>query len=274
MSEPTPQAPVVNAGLLYANGLQLSAQIAFGLTTPKQITMQLGAARDSTNTNDILLQATSATPDEPTTAATPIIINGALVGANGVDVAVLADSSLYAVYIIGDSTDYQPTAGLLSLNFTHPNLPGGYPKGGYDMFRRVGWVLTDSSANILQFWQYGSDETRTYYYDVGISVLSAGASGTFAAVNLSTAVPPIATEVLLNYTFTGTATTDIAEILPYGSVATSGIVQISGGVTTAQVGMVWVPCELTAGGVPEILYKVTGTATLTLLVAGYKDYIV
>jgi hypothetical protein len=264
-----PNSQVVNAGLLYANGLQLSAQIAFGAMTPKQITVQLGAARDSTNTNDIILGATSATPDEPTTPATPIVINGANVGANGVDVAAIVLSSLYAVYIIGDSTDYNPVAGLLSLSSTKPNLPGGY-----DMFRRIGWVLTDGSANILQFWQYGSDETRTYYYDVGISVLSAGASGTFAAVNLSTAVPPINTEVLLNYTFTGTATTDIAEILPYSSVATSGIIQISGGVTTAQVGMVWVPCQLTAGGVPEILYKVTGTATLTLLVAGFKDYIV
>lgn len=263
-----PQSPIVNAGLLYANGLQLSAQIGFGATTPKQITVQLGAARDSTNTNDILLGATSATPDEPTTPGVPIVINGAKVGANGVDIAVLAVSSLYAVYIIGDSTGYQPTAGLLSLSATTPSLPETY-----DMYRRIGWVLTDSSANILQFWQYGSDETRTYYYDVGISVLSAGASGTFAPVNLSAAVPPIVTEVLLNYTFTGTATTDLAEILPYSSVATSGIVQISGGVTTAQVGMVWVPCQLNAG-VPEILYKVTGTATLTLLVAGFKDYIV
>jgi hypothetical protein len=274
MIEPIPQSPVINAGLLYANGLQLSAQIAIGAMTPKMITMQLGAARDSTNTNDVLLGATSATPDEPTIPGTPIVINGAYVGANGVDIAVLVDSSFYAVYIIGDSTGYQPTAGLLSLNATQPNLPGGYPKGGYDMFRRVGWVLTDSSANILQFWQYGSDETRTYYYDVGISVLSAGAATSFTAVNLSTAVPPITTEVLLNYTFTPTALGDLAEFLPYSSGATSGIIQISGGVAQAQVGMVWVPCQLTSGGIPEILYKVTNTATLTLLVAGYKDHIV
>ena len=262
-----PQSPIVNAGTMYAYGLQLSAQIAIGAMTPKQITVQLGAARDSTNTNDIILGATSETPDEPTIPGVPIVINGALVGANGVDQAVLVASSMYAVYIIGDSTNNHPTAGLLSLNVTKPNLPYGY-----DMYRRMGWVLTDSSANILQFWQYGCDETRTYYYDVGISVLSAGASGTFAPVNLSAAVPPIATEVLLNYTFTGTATTDLAEFLPYSSAATSGIVQISGGVTTAQVGMVWVPCQLNSG-VPEILYKVTGTATLTLLVAGFKDYI-
>lgn len=260
-----PQSPIVNAGLLYVNGLQLSAQIAIGAMTPKQITLKLGAARDSTNTNDLILgiQAPNGVP-----AIAPIVINGANVGANGVDLAVLADSSLYAVYIISDSTNYQPTAGLLSLSATSPNLPEEY-----DMFRRIGWVLTDSSANILQFWQYGSDETRIYYYDVGISVLSAGAANTFTAVNLSTAVPPIATEVLLNYTFTPTAAGDLAEFLPYSSGATNGIVQISGGVAVAQTGMVWVPCQLTVGGVPEILYKVTNTATLTLLVAGYKDFL-
>jgi hypothetical protein len=255
-----PNTAIVNAGVMYANGLQLSAQIAIGAMTPQQITMQPGAARDSTNVNDIILD-------------TPVIINGATVGANGVDNAVLVDSKFYGVYEIGDSTDYQPTAGLLSLNFTQPNLPGGFPQGGYDMYRRVGWVLTDGSANILQFWQYGSDNTRTYYYDVGISVLSAGAATSFTAVNLSTAVPPITTEVLLNYTFTPGALGDIAEILPYSSAATSGIIQISGGVAEAQTGMVWVPCQLTVGGAPEILYKVTGSATLTLLVAGFKDYI-
>ncbi|CAB4127669.1 hypothetical protein UFOVP93_7 [uncultured Caudovirales phage] len=248
-----PNSPIVNAGVLYANGVGIAK------TAAQTLSMALGAARDSTNTNDIILTA-------------PVSINGAYVGANGVDVAVLADSSLYAVYEIGDSTEYQPTAALLSLNATQPNLPGGFPQGGYDMYRRVGWVRTDGSAYILQFWEYGSDETRTYYYDVGISVLSAGAATSFTAVNLSTAVPPVATEVLVNYTFTGTATTDIAEFLPYGSTASSGIVQISGGVTTAQTGMVWIPCQLNSG-VPEILYKVTGTATLTLLVVGFKDYI-
>lgn len=266
MTASIPQSPVVNAGLLYANGLSISK------TAAQEITMQLGSARDSTNTNDIILGATAPTPDVPTIAGVPIVINGAFVGANGVDVAVLAESSLYAVYIIGDSTDYQPTAGLLSLDFTQPNLPGGFPHGGYDMYRRVGWILTDGSANILQFWQYEQDQTRVYYYDVGISVLSAGASGTFTPVNLSIAVPPIVTEVLLNYTFTPAAATNVAEFLPFGSTATNGIIQVGSGVAAAQVGMVWVPITLNAG-VPTLLYKVTGTSTLTLLVAGFKDYI-
>lgn len=242
----TAQNPIVNAGIKYVNGLDIAK------TAAKKISMAAGAARDWSNVNDIVLDAA-------------VSINGAAVGANGVDVAALVASSMYAVYVIGDSTKYQDTAGLLSLDDSAPNLPAGY-----DMYRRVGWVLTDGSANILQFWQYGLGQDRMYYYDVGISELSGGSSTTFAAIDLATSVPPIATEVLFNYTFTPDGATEVAEFLPFGSSATNGMVQIGGGVAAAQVGMVTVPCELDSG-VPKIQYKVASGDTLTLLTAGFKD---
>src|ERR1700693_50872 len=243
-----PNSPIVNAGLKYVNGLGISK------TAAKIISMAAGAARDSTDTNDITLSAL-------------VSINGANVGANGVDVAAIVLSSFYAVYVIGDSTDYQPVAGLLSLSATTPNLPGGY-----DMFRRVGWVLTDGSANILQFWQYGNGEERTYYYDVGISELSGGSSTTFAAIDVATSVPPIATEVLFDITFTPDGATEVAEFLPFGSRASNGIVRFGTGVAGAQVGSILVPCQLDSG-VPKVLYKVASGDTLTLLTTGYKDII-
>lgn len=244
-----PNSPIVNAGLLYVNGLGIAK------TAAKVISMASGASRDSTNTNDIILNAL-------------VSINGANVGANGVDVAAIILSKFYAVYVIGDSTDYQPTAGLLSLNATTPSLPEGY-----DMYRRVGWVLTDGSANILQFWQYGSGQQRMYYYDVGISELSGGSqTGSFIGVSLAVSVPPLATEVLFKYTFTPTGATDVAEFLPFGSTAAAGFIEVGSGVAVAQVGMVTVPCALNAG-VPTILYQVSGTDTLSLLTAGYKDII-
>lgn len=241
-----PNSPIVNAGLLYVNGLGIAK------TAAKVISMATGASRDSTNTNDIILSST-------------LSINGANVGANGVDVAALIASRFYAVYIIGDSTNYEPVAGLLSLSSSSPNLPGTY-----DMYRRVGWVLTDGSANILQFWQYGSGQARTYYYDVGISELSGGSSTTFAAIDIATSVPPLATEVLFNITFTPDGATEVAEFLPFGSSASNGIVQFGCGVAAAQVGMVTVPCALDSG-VPKVLYKVASGDTLTVLTAGYKD---
>jgi hypothetical protein len=75
--------------------------------------------------------------------------------------------------------------------------------------------------------------------------------------------------------FTPTAATDVAEFLPFGSTATTGFIEFGYGVAAAQVGMVTVPCQLDASSPPDpaILYKVTGTATLTLLTVGFTDYI-
>lgn len=243
-----PNTPIVNAGVMYANGLQL----AYATTTT--MTMAAGAARNSTNENDIILSSS-------------VTINGATVGANGVDVAVLAASSMYAVYVIGDSTGYQDTAALMSLSATSPNLPFGY-----DMYRRVGWALTDGSSHILKFYQYGKDQTRQYYYDVAISELSGGSSTSFAAVDLATSVPAIATQVLFLVTFTPDGATELAHFLPFGSSATDGIVQFGYGVAGAQVGMATIPCALDSG-VPKILYKVASGDTLSLATAGYQDYI-
>lgn len=244
----TAQTPIVNAGIKYVNGLDIAR------TGNKTMTMAAGAARDWTNTNDVVL-------DEAVT------INGLSVGANGVDVAALAASSLYAVYVIGDSTKYQSTAALLSLDDEQPSLPGGY-----DMYRRVGWARTDGSSNLLQWWQYGEGQDRMYYYDVGISELSGGSATTFTAIDLATSVPPIATEVLFDITFTPDGATEVAEFLPFGSSATSGFIRFGTGVAGAQVGSIMVPCRLDSG-VPKVQYKVASGDTLTLLTTGFKDFL-
>ena len=243
----SPQTPVVNAGLLYVNGLQL---VRASATT---VTMAAGAARDSSDANDITLSAL-------------VTLDGDTVGANGMDSAVLANSTMYAVYVIGDSTLYNDAAALASLaSNSAPTLPRGY-----DMYRRVGWFLTDGSADILQFWQYGSDESRTYYYDVGISELSGGSSTSFAEINLATSVPPIAAEVFFDILFTPDGAAEVAEFLPYGSAAASGFVRFGTGVAAAQVGSIVVPSQLKSG-VPTIQYKVASGDTLTLLCTGFKD---
>lgn len=242
------QTPIVNAGLKYVNGLDLAH------VDDANLTMAAGAARDSGNINDIILDAA-------------VTINGAAVGANGVDVAALEASKLYAVYVIGDSTGYNDAAGLLSLDTDQPSLPAGY-----DMYRRVGWVRTDGSADLLVWWQFGNGQERMYYYDIGISELSGGNSTTFAAIDLATSVPPIATEVLFDALFTPDGATEIAEFLPFGSSATNGIVTFGYGVAGAQRGMVTVPCRLDSA-VPKVQYKVATGDTLTLLTIGFKDYL-
>lgn len=243
--------PIVNAGLKYVNGLVLSCD---AVAAPKVVNVAAGAARDSTNVNDIILDAAVA-------------INGAVAGVvNGVDVNALAASSFYAVFVIGDSTRNNAAAALLSLSASAPSLPNGY-----DMFRRIGWVLTDGSSNVLQFWQNGLDQTRCMMYDVGISELSGGASATYAEVNIATSVPAQDGQVIFNVALTPTAADDAVSLLPYGSVATAGMAVLSGTVAAKiQRAPLMVPYRLKAG-VPTVQYKVVGA--VTLLTAGYMDYL-
>lgn len=244
-----PNIPVVNLGEEYVNDLVI------GTAVLKTIVMSAGAARNSTNVNDIVLAA----------AAT---IDGGTVGANGVDIAVIIASTFYAVHVIGDSTGFNATAGLLSLSLTDPSLPAGY-----DMFRRVGFVLTDATPDILLFYQYGTGVVRKYYYDVGISELSAGAATTFTEINLATSVPAIVTEVLFDAVYTPNGATDIAALQPFGSSASNGMINMGYGVAAAQQGNIIVPTGSLDSGVPKILYKVTSGDTLTLLTVGYTDYL-
>jgi len=238
--------PVVNDGILYVNGLDLA------WTADETISMAAGAARNSANVNDIVL-------------ASAVSINNTTNGANGLDTGSVANSTMYAVYLIGDSTGYQATAGIMSADFDSPLLPFGY-----DMYRRVGAVRTDGTADNLLFWQNGVGQSRSYYYDVGISELSGGSSTTYAEVDLATSVPPIATNVLFAVTYTPNGATDVAEFIPFGSTATTGVVRFGYGVAGAQVGMATIPCRLDSA-IPKVEYKVTSGDALTLLVMGYED---
>lgn len=170
MSVPQPTVPMVNDGLLYVNGLQMSpgALNADNLTTAS-IVVQNGQARDSTNTNDIVL------------SSGPYTLNSALSGANGLDTGAIAIDLLYAVYVIGSSTSAQPSATLLSLSGTQPQLPFGY-----DMYRRIGWVLTaHAHARFVYFDQRGNGSARDMWYAYNVQVLNGGASAALASFNLS-----------------------------------------------------------------------------------------
>lgn len=242
------QSPIVNAGLLYVNGLGLTR------TSASVLTVATGAARDSTNVNDI-------------TVSSAVTVTKTTSGAGGLDTGTIANSTMYALYVIGDSTGYNDPAAIISTSTTGPLQPFGY-----DMFRRIGWALTDGSANFLQFWQDGNGQIRNMWYDVGISELAGGSATSFTAIDLATSVPPIATEVMIDIAYTPNGATDVAEFLPFGSSASNGFVRFGCGAAAAQVGQIKVPCRLDSS-TPKIQYKVTAGDTITLLVVGYQDYL-
>lgn len=239
--------PVVNAPNLYVDNLQL----AWASNTT--ITMAAGAARDSTNVNDIILSSS-------------VTINGAASGKiNRLDTGTLAASTRYYVFAVGDSTLTNTPGGLLSTSATSPTLPSGY-----DMFRRIGTVFTDGSVHFLLGWWYGSSRQRTFYYDVGISELSGGSSTTYANIDLATSLPAVNCQWIADIAYTPNSATNKAEFLPYGSSATNGIVRYGCGVAAAQVGQIVVPVGLNSG-VPTVQYKVASSDSLTLLTTGYIE---
>jgi len=208
-----PFVPVQNKGLSYINGLQMT------WTDADTVTIAQGQARNSTNVNDILLQRPPL--NNGTAVLTPFTISTAITGAGGIDQGTVANATLYAVYVIASSanswinlppseleslavppfTTPSPTSPvvqdanyiqanvLFSTSFTNPLLPYGF-----DMFRRIGTVLTDGSANFVAFDQFGSGSDRTMTYRASVaSGVTAGSSATFASVDISASVPATAT---------------------------------------------------------------------------------
>src|ERR1017187_7520789 len=93
--------PIVNALYLDINGLNVSNDA----TTPNTVlNISAGQARDSNNVIDMLLGNWLNQGNPATTANSLTLLNLAVTGANGLDTGVLAASTNYYVYIIGDSS--------------------------------------------------------------------------------------------------------------------------------------------------------------------------
>ena len=243
------QTPIVNAGLKYINGLNLS------LTSDEIVAISAGACRNSTNVNDIVV-------------ASALAVSNIISGAGGLDTGTVANSTFYAIHVVADSTKYNDPVGLLSLSATAPTLPNGY-----DMFRRVGWIKTDGTADFLEFRQQGASNDRWMWYDVAIATdITAGASASFAAVDASGGIPDLTVsgEVNMLTIFTPTAANDTCELRPGSSSAAAGYARASGAVgAVVETTNLVCPFDVTTG----VDYIVTGSA-VALSVVAYLDKLV
>lgn len=240
--------PVVNAGEKYIYGLGLSND---GTTPDEIVVIATGAARNSTNVNDIVVSSA-------------LSVSNIVSGANGLDTGSVAASTWYAVHVIGDSTSYESVAGLLSTSSTAPVLPAGY-----DMFRHIGWICTDATSDFLLFKQYGEGKDRWHYPDATIQVLNAGSSATFADVDCNATTPPampnLANQILLDALYTPNGATDVADFRVNGGAAAAGSISIGCGVAGAQ--RISLPMQTDANATFE--YKVTAGDTLSLNLVGF-----
>lgn len=239
---------LVNAGTLYAQGLQ----IAYASATT--LTVAAGACRNSSNLNDITL-------------ASSVTINAAVNNINGLDIGSLAASKLYAIYAVGDSTSVNTAGAVISLSTSGPLMPVGY-----DMYRLIGYVRTNGSSQFLLGYWSGSSNERLFTYDTPIATaVTAGAATSYTAVSLDTFVPAVVgVPVWMGYDMTPAAASRILSLHPAG--ATGAAVSITSQVTAVHVtGNSLVQAELVLG-VPNIEYKWSagGGDAVALTVHGYQ----
>lgn len=273
-----PNVPIATESSTYLNGLNMS------FTTTTTLTISAGQCKDSTGSNFILFQS-------------PAVINVRVNGANGLDVGTLAANTFYAVYAIGDSQANNPNvsfaagtsgnqpsvggggifvagAGLLSLSTTAPVLPTGF-----DMFRRIGFILTDATAApntlVLKFVQEGHSVDRWMYYDAPIVCVAAVAHAAFTALNINVtnkSVPLTGTNVLFDADLLPNAPADFVALQPGSSTnATGYYARMSGDVAAVHhFGDMICPCS-NVGGNPTINFVTDAVSTVALNVVGYLD---
>lgn len=266
-------SPIRSGTYLNINGLTLT-----WLTGGTTLSVSAGICRDSTNTFDINLgNFLGANPNA--TANTSTTINAATNGVNGLDTGTLANNTWYAVYIIADSAGFNPPACIISTNATGPLLPTGsnplIAPSGYSLFRRIGWVLTNSSAQFIKFYQGGGSNSRLYQWDSNIQVLGSGHATTFTGVSLASAVPPQATVVNCYFAISPAVAGDAMTIRVTGSTS-SALFQLSGSVASVTQIIPPTPilCGLNGSNQPSLDYEVTASGDSAFIdVTGFTDFV-
>lgn len=117
---------------------------------------------------------------------------------NDLDTGSEAADTWYAVHVIGDTEEVNPTTAIFSASET-PTLPSGY-----DVFRRVGWVKNNASSDILSFEQIGRGSSRTFWWNQENTltrVLTSGQDLTFTDVDASAYVSPSSNQFIALLSF-------------------------------------------------------------------------
>jgi hypothetical protein len=171
---------------------------------------------------------------------------------------------MYTVYQLGQALDSTQYSAIISLSDTAPSLPGDW-----NIFRKIGHVLTDGSEHFLPFSMTGDGLIRTTMYDTLISELAAGNATSFTDVNVASSVPLGKKTVHLVAALTPATAANQVKLRRNGSASTNGSVQMSGDVAAvAHTAPIDIQCD--ANAIFEYLVS-NGSDAVTLYVAGYEE---
>lgn len=265
---PSQANPILSLPFLYTSGMNIS------VASTTVLAIEPGQCRDMNNTIDMPiafsnLQGITSPNILVSNYQPPLYLNSAVNGANGLDQGTLAVSSNYCIYVIGDSTNKNPTAGLISLySNAYPLIPTGY-----DSFRLLGFVSTDSSAHFTAASVLNTKYSKGYYLQPNVSVLSGGNATTFTAINLSSAIPTTTDPfviAILSVTFSPSNAASILQFRPTGSSATAGLVTINAITAGNPQQQYQYVMTGVATSVPSIDYKVSNSGdSVNVSVNGY-----
>lgn len=177
-----------------ANGASVAGSASPGSVNGLVITN--GGTPNTTVTVTFNAAAMISTAGVPIFAgSSTLTLNLTVVGANGLDAGSLANSTFYHIYAISNGST---TAGLASTSATAPTMPAGYVYK-----KRLGAMVTDSSANLMRTRQVGDVAEYVITPATNTASLPLIASGTtvsaWTAESLAAFVPStaLAAEVTL-----------------------------------------------------------------------------
>jgi hypothetical protein len=160
----------VSVGGIVLTGYLSGCLVTNNATTPNtKVDIASGIAVNSTST--VYIKSAGYTVDFSSSGAV-----------NKLDTGTIAASTWYHVFVIAKADG--TTGGLASLSATAPTLPSGYT-----VFRRVGSVLTDSSAHILGFKAaYTGGGTTEMFWNASVLDINTTTLGT-ASTAFTLSVP-------------------------------------------------------------------------------------
>lgn len=239
---------ITNLGTKYIDGLNMLFESGL-----YEFSIAPGQCRDSTGSIDLVISEQK-----------DIDVRVLTTGPGGVDVGPLSGDSLYSIYVIGSAYGARPTDIILSLSHSGPVLPSGY-----DVYRRIGSIRTidagGSGIVIKGFTQLGDSKDRWLIYAVPTTFLSSGSATTDTAIDFSSQVPPGRKLLRLRVNFSADTVFSTLTMKQRSGIADE--VFLSNGSDSFKWSQLLMSCNTDS----SILYKVTSSSTVTVVLIGYQD---
>ena len=236
------------------NGYQLSFPTSSPTVAGGVINVAAGACRDSTNTNDIV-------------SLSSVTLDISVRGLGGFDRAAVVSNTLYAIYIIGDSTKFSSTSTIASPSHNEPILPVGY-----DVFRRVGVARTGAIVQFLPFVQWGNSRDRHYSLIDKLPVVTAGLGTIQQTLSLAEEVPHIPTLVNLSIVMTPVLSGSRIRLNVYNELVNQNY-NLGSGILAVQRAMIKVPVSAIDGD-PRLVWALQDIGDrVDIAVQGFDDHL-